>query len=73
MPSCARRISSARASGEPTEVVVDCALQLFQDVCNESAPALGRAGLVISVAEATYAFCKEAHLIKLSRGEAPRN
>ena len=33
----------------------------------------GRAGLVISVAEAAYAFCKEAHLIKLSRGEPPRN
>ncbi len=29
----------------------------------------GRAGFVIAVAEATYAFCKEAHLIKLSRAE----
>ena len=27
----------------------------------------GRAGLVVAIAEATYAFCKEAHLVKLSR------
>ncbi len=30
----------------------------------------GRAGLVVAIAEATYAFCKEAHLIKLSRATA---
>ena len=29
----------------------------------------GRAGLIIAAAEASYAFCKEAHLIKLSQQE----